>query len=496
MSKRALKSFIENHLNDSINNAVKSIEADNRGLNKQFRDATNRAKLTYIRVDKPSLLKTKIEVAEAQEKRKKKVTTYSENEVDIIIKAAKTSPVKGYILASKFATYINSKGEESRTPTRLILVTGGQPNARKVMTWIIESARDLARKESAKAGHGSNLKQYPNFNRDFQVGHIGEGTSANLGPFTTLTRRMSAQAFDYQSKEGGGNITPVALKRHLELLIKYSAEDILNGIIANVELSKVRKIARGNKQAILEGLKLTQTTTIETASFNQAQGSQVKVARLYENIIRNKKIRATFLQIYADALLHNLENNSATELVENLKGSPNIVEDIRNNVLSQFLQTSKPIKRKEVTKVKAKPKRKAKVKRVKSPNTKAKTPKTMPPVSETASPKLDIDSIIGLVNVQLHSQLRDKIMGKGGARQLLNYRTGRFARSARLVSLQSTRGKTIEAFVTYMRFPYDTFAPGGRLYKPLRHPEKLIGKAIRQILKENYIQMTINTRLV
>lgn len=84
-----------------------------------------------------------------------------------------------------------------------------------------------------------------------------------------------------------------------------------------------------------------------------------------------------------------------------------------------------------------------------------------------------------LMNLRLHDQVRSN-MGKGGARQILNYRTGRFAESAEITALQQ-RSDRIIAFYTYMRSPYDVFLPGGRLHKPGRDPRKIISRSIRQL---------------
>lgn len=87
-----------------------------------------------------------------------------------------------------------------------------------------------------------------------------------------------------------------------------------------------------------------------------------------------------------------------------------------------------------------------------------------------------------LMNLRLHDQIKSN-MGKGRAKEILNYRTGRFANSAEITLLQQ-RSDKILAFYTYMRSPYDVFLPGGRLHKPGRDPRKIIGRSIRQLSKE------------
>jgi hypothetical protein len=80
-------------------------------------------------------------------------------------------------------------------------------------------------------------------------------------------------------------------------------------------------------------------------------------------------------------------------------------------------------------------------------------------------------------------------MGKGNSRTTLNYRTGRFARSAEAMKLwESRERKALNAQVKYMKDPYQVFEPKGRLNPPRgRDPALIFGKAIRQILREQKI---------
>lgn len=85
-----------------------------------------------------------------------------------------------------------------------------------------------------------------------------------------------------------------------------------------------------------------------------------------------------------------------------------------------------------------------------------------------------------LINAQLHDRLRAN-MGSGYSTDVLNYRTGRFARSAKVTAINKV-GTNLDTYFNYMKYPYATFAPGGRQYKgDSRDPEKLISKSIREI---------------
>ena len=118
---------------------------------------------------------------------------------------------------------------------------------------------------------------------------------------------------------------------------------------------------------------------------------------------------------------------------------------------------------------------------------KAIKPKSFKDSKSTSMQDLNNANTLSAVNNRLHDQIQ-KNMGKGRAKQILNYRTGRFARSVELESLVlSKTGKTAEARVKYMQYPYGVFEPGGRLHLPGRDPHRIIGKSIRQILQEQQI---------
>lgn len=86
-----------------------------------------------------------------------------------------------------------------------------------------------------------------------------------------------------------------------------------------------------------------------------------------------------------------------------------------------------------------------------------------------------------LLNSKLHDQIRSN-MGTGNRQDVLNYRTGRFAQSARVERLSESRQGMITAFYTYMKNPYATFSKGGRQEMPAsRDPKLLISKSIREL---------------
>jgi hypothetical protein len=103
---------------------------------------------------------------------------------------------------------------------------------------------------------------------------------------------------------------------------------------------------------------------------------------------------------------------------------------------------------------------------------------------------VESNKVISLVTIQqlINGKLRDQIqnnMGKGKAKTILNYRTGRFADSVRVTKLARTKEDEVTAFYTYMKYPYQTFEPGfaqGQI--ATRDPKLLISKSIRDVAKD------------
>ena len=88
----------------------------------------------------------------------------------------------------------------------------------------------------------------------------------------------------------------------------------------------------------------------------------------------------------------------------------------------------------------------------------------------------------------INSQLQDVIsanMGNGSSRNVLNYRTGRFASTVQVERLTTSRNGFITAFYSYMKNPYATFSAGGAQAIPAtRDPKLLISRSIREIAQE------------
>ena len=99
-----------------------------------------------------------------------------------------------------------------------------------------------------------------------------------------------------------------------------------------------------------------------------------------------------------------------------------------------------------------------------------------------APPAVDLVSLQNLINSSLAKTIQ-KNMGTGNRRDILNYRTGRFAESAQVERMSVSRAGMITAYYNYMRNPYGTFSTGGAQESPkTRDPKLLISGSIREIV--------------
>jgi len=98
-----------------------------------------------------------------------------------------------------------------------------------------------------------------------------------------------------------------------------------------------------------------------------------------------------------------------------------------------------------------------------------------------AATKPPIVSLDVLLRTNLAAQIKSN-MGTGNAKNILNYRTGRFAESATIERTTTSRAGMVSVFYNYMRNPYGTFSEGGKQQFPkTRDPKLLISKSIREI---------------
>lgn len=222
-------------------------------------------------------------------------------------------------------------------------------------------------------------------------------------------------------------------------------------------------------------------------------------------------------QNLVDTALKNMLNSFVKEGLSSagssnflrLETSPKLIEMIEDTLLSSMRGTKKKFKDAytgtldklvtiPVTKVVNKAKAVASARRAKAElrNLKNKAAAAKRKINKSVAkdpPALNLLSLTNIINSGLHDRLREN-MGTGSRRDVLNYRTGRFASSVKIDHLTISRQGMLTAFYTYMKNPYATFSAGGRReYPRSRDPKLLISKSIRELAAQ---QVTNQLRAV
>lgn len=250
-------------------------------------------------------------------------------------------------------------------------------------------------------------------------------------------------------------------------------------------------------------------------NFTEFGGDLLGIGTAY-GVVMRKRVNSTLLRTVENRIIAQYKNElekSVSEVLEskevrvaleelapiNIHRSPTFPEYIEDLLFSAFTGTPKPKLKKQSkeskTKTASTPINIKGVNNRKLTGTKTsnlgpnklsiKTSKVSPKDQNGSSGSLvNLNMLLQKLNASLMSAIK-RNMGTGSSRDVLNYRTGRFAKSVKLERLSESRQGMITAFYSYMRNPYATFSQGGRQELPRsRDPKLLISKSIREIASE------------
>jgi hypothetical protein len=251
-------------------------------------------------------------------------------------------------------------------------------------------------------------------------------------------------------------------------VLQYATEALnkLYALQADIDYSfknKVPEVISSGERALGD---MFVVVTIHTSSINQAFSDEEKQIffdlRRKIGLLASKKLRDNFL-------------------MGNIEGSNTILQDIEQALISTLKTGKANLARHSPHKGKSKKEQINSNKKVKTTgkiSTKVNNPKGV-----TTTPP----SLLNITNL-INSQLQDVIsanMGDGSSKNILNYRTGRFASTVKVENMTMSREGMITAFYSYMKNPYATFSTGGRQSMPKsRDPKLLISRSIRDIAEQ------------
>ena len=316
--------------------------------------------------------------------------------------------------------------------------------------------------------HGLNVSNELTVGKFTDAGHVAilskeSGVSEIVGINTPLTQMTLA----YASQQAKTNVTMdtfILDSTHIDcaLSIKKEASTFKNLLSLNFSFV------------------VSQESTFNQGTLRTAENAAMN--KVIQNVFNTnrEKLKETFLK-------RIVSGKGLDYLVSALRFSPTLQESITLQVLAA-LKGEKDTKFLSIGNAKQKGKssglssikkdiQKA-VKKIANPTSQNK------PTSKRSKSVPKTDSLLDLqqlINTHLQSAISAN-MGDGNARNVLNYRTGRFAASAAVTSLSQSRQGMITAFYEYMKNPYQTFEPGYRQGSPkTRDPKLLIATSIRQI---------------
>lgn len=203
-------------------------------------------------------------------------------------------------------------------------------------------------------------------------------------------------------------------------------------------------------------------------------------------ILKTLKVNIVIIQESAEnryiygTLLEGKLGGKVAKLIPGLNMSRNLIEEFQyrlENIHKGVFKFPKSSGRKDLKPIDV-PVKAINITANKTPKTKIKVPRSVKPAAVVTE---NLSSLQALLDARLVDVVKQN-MGRGGSRDILNLRTGRFAESVKVERLSSSRQGMITAFYTYMRNPYATFSRGGKQEFPRsRDPKLLISKSIREV---------------
>ena len=306
----------------------------------------------------------------------------------------------------------------------------------------------------------------------FQKGHVFS-VATNVAEQTKRNLLTSNAA-----QETKNTIIPI-----LESLInQLQADDLASSNIKSIDFDLYAKYSKNPYKYIVE---------MQPEEVNRASGTAsapiTNALRRYfdpanyvqiEKFFKKRATEDSFIQKLimskgSPSYLQILE----THLADTLKGSTRVAPTYSmpsTKIASEKIKVDTSQYRKEIQ---------SSIQKVKKLATAIKKAAELAKISERnrAAESLNLISLQNLINKQLQSVVSAN-MGDGISRNILNYRSGRLAASAKVEYLTESRAGLITAFYSYMKNPYATFSDGGRQQSPRsRDPKLLISKSIREI---------------
>jgi hypothetical protein len=317
--------------------------------------------------------------------------------------------------------------------------------------------------------------------KQYEKGHV-------VGLNTELLRITAGRisSIDARGAAGASNAKEIILKE-LENVIEYYKR--LDYSSANIQPAEDVKVYASVDKTISKTGKTKYLVELQTKAANQKSAEEVKktigsIRKLFDPGALSEK---QMLKVI-DNIIPSISDPKFQQDLLNMKSSPSFIDMITTHIAgiivgkpvdqkyshSKVLIASTPTPKPNLTELrKVVKEERTKVEKLKK--------KLLTKVAPRQSTQVNLSSLLALINSNLQHVISAN-MGDGSEKKILNYRTGRFAASAKVERLSESRAGMISAYYSYMRNPYRTFEPGGAQGQiRSRDPKLLISKSIRDI---------------
>ena len=330
---------------------------------------------------------------------------------------------------------------------------------------VLEFEKNKGQRDNFKLIQNAYKKHLDNFYQDFLkiLGKpiIRKSKSAKGGKVNVGT---AGQAFNLEHYKGASNI---------EMFINDAIHAALQNIYKTSDITEIKK-----------DLKKYELETVLQVYKKVKQGKvQVKLGSQLLNVIQSKEEQG----LKRD-LTKQLKNAIQKLDVINLEGSDSLLDGQRKKVVKTVVTPFKKsknftVKHEKTTVKESRPavlKKNPKVKR----NTKTQAPLTRKRKLEPreGDNRRSMFSIMAMINQKLPQTVEKNMQAPG-----LESRTGRFAKSVKLIDVSATRQNFPSFGYTYDKEPYQVFEMGrGRApwATPERDPRRVIDASIRELAAE------------
>lgn len=266
------------------------------------------------------------------------------------------------------------------------------------------------------------------------------------------------------------------------IIVLDNLEKVTNNIVQNGNIDNLQKIINRYPEIRLK--------YSFKATSNQGKTEREYKISVTDNLIgKLGAVLATKLLSEVNSVIGRGNKNTLKYLNSvnwvDVTASPSIEEDISELVTAIFLESKAKARKSRKANTLSKKLIRHNTGTILAYKTSLRSKKAKIKVNKVSSVQQSLFQLRSLINLKLHDAIRANMGSSSDPPIKLRYQTGRFAKSAHVHNISkagSTRAAYLRVYYTYMRYPYDVFLPGHRLYLPQRNPTKIIGKSIRDIL--------------